>query len=77
MGEIVIIARSKVKVGWLPDFVSKQRLVEAIEECLKKNKELLVYTLGLDEDHMPNKEWLINYLYSLNSKHSFFSKSNA
>jgi len=61
--------RSQVKIGFIPGFVSKIKLFETLETGLLTQN----LTLGFDEDHLPNRDWLVNALKSACPDHEFFS----
>lgn len=55
--------REDIKVGRCKEKVSKVLLHEYLEA------EIQPKTLGMDEDHLPEKTWLMNTLFTLNSNH--------
>ena len=58
--------RKDIKIGFCIEKVSKIDLVEYLEEEVKPK------TLGLKEDYLPEKQWLVNILYTENSDHKVF-----
>ena len=65
--------RSKVSVGHIPEKVSKFDLLDAIEEILKP----LNKSTCLNLDHMPDRIWLVNVLYTIKPDHQYFKYSKA
>ena len=52
-----------MKVGFIPDYVSKIDLHEEIERIIKPK------TLGMDIDHMPDRTFLVNTLKTIKPNH--------
>jgi len=55
-----------VKIGRCKEKKSKIALLEYLEEDL--NPE----TVGMDEEHLPEKSWLSNTLFTINPNHDAF-----
>ncbi len=55
-----------IKIGRCKGKQTKIRLLELLEE------ELGEETTGLDEEHLPDKPWMMNILYTLDPQHDVF-----
>ena len=49
-----------IKQGFLPKYIPKINLLDTLKEILPEGKPH-----GLDTDHLPNDEWLINTIKTL------------
>lgn len=69
MGECFRIKRSEVKKGILFKKVSKKYLFEQIT--------LIVENFGFSNEKIPDKEWLIDILFTLEPNNEIFTKTKA
>ena len=63
--------RKDIRVGNCPEYVSSLQILEEIELAIKPK------STGLDYEHLPNKSWLVNVLYTLKPSHKFFCYSKS
>ena len=59
------IKRKEKKVGYMFKKVSKIQLIEILDGLTEKE-------LGFDEFNTPDKNWLVNTIYTLNENHDIF-----
>ena len=64
--QVFSISETSVKIGHL-------NMKLFVSDLMNILKEIVEMPLGMDENHSPNKEWLINCICTLKPSHQIFS----
>ena len=73
-GHVFALKRSEMKEGFATKRLVKEELLELLEKVLQENGKL---PTGLKNNQLPNKEWLINCIFTIDPNNSLFKVTSS